>query len=194
MASPVGHLFAGLLATKLFLSPDKAPPASFIILAAVAPDFDMVCALWLAPEDYGLIHGQITHNFGSAFIVGLCFLLFARFMKEQHPVSWFSAGFLAYSSHLLVDLFYYPHGMQIFLPLSDHVVYAFNKNLPFLRMDLGIVDGLLYLPNWITVFKEVLFYGGAFLVFLSLRKVFAKSRSLPSVKEESIAIQRDETY
>jgi inner membrane protein len=103
MPSPVGHALAGL-SVHVLLARDEAelwsaPRAATIVLAALAPDLDLLLKL-----TDGLNHHQAeVHSVGFALIVGLAAFGVFRARRLPRAGAVGVAACLAWGSHLLLD-------------------------------------------------------------------------------------------
>jgi inner membrane protein len=123
MASPVGHGLVGYAvyrATGGAGREDRRTLLWLCVFLAIVPDFDFIPGIfWGQPALY---HRGVSHSLGVA-----CALSFgaAVIYSLQRGTLWADWGrfFLAYASHLLLDLFgpdrRPPYGLPLFWPLSD---------------------------------------------------------------------------
>jgi inner membrane protein len=94
--------------------------ALFGVFAAVAPDLDIIPGLLVGKP--ALYHSGVSHSLGFAILFSLgAGAIFKLGGKAFLPI--FALGFLAYSSHLLLDYLNPdgrpPFGIPLFWPLSS---------------------------------------------------------------------------
>lgn len=122
MATPVGHILAGQVAYRAGSETTRTwgrGLALLCALAAVAPDFDFLPGLLVGTP--ALYHQGVSHSFavGAAFTLVLAMLYRRGFRGVGAP---WGILFLAYASHLVLDLFGPDHrppfGIPLFWPFS----------------------------------------------------------------------------
>lgn len=91
-----------------------------MMVAANAPDFDVVCTLF-GSAAYIHWHRNITHSLIALPLMALLSVAAVRWLGKQ-PVKWMPAFFIALlgvASHLLLDLTN-TYGVRLLLPFSGH--------------------------------------------------------------------------
>lgn len=128
MAGPLGHSLAGVLIYQTAgerARIDGRTAAILCVVAAVAPDLDFLPGLWVGMP--ALYHQGISHSFLFALVVSLALAVGFGRAGRAWPRLW-SVLFLAYTSHLVIDLFgpdaRPPYGVPLLWPLSDHAFLA----------------------------------------------------------------------
>lgn len=137
MATPIGHALVGY-AIHRALAP-TAPARNHValwvcILLSIAPDFDFLPGLLVnQPSRY---HQGVSHSLGAALVVSMATML-CYHKATSAPASqrqWFVLFFLAYASHLFLDVFgpdaRPPYGIPLLWPLSDATFLAPVTLLP----------------------------------------------------------------
>ena len=123
MATPIGHALAGYAVYCAGSTTARAGNCSLLwwcLFLAVSPDLDFLPGIWKGQP--ALHHQGISHSFGFAIFVGL---VAAMALHRKGGTFWAYWGLcvLAYSSHLVMDLFAPdlrpPYGIPLFWPLSD---------------------------------------------------------------------------
>ena len=127
MATPVGHALAGY---AVYCTKDEAAHGDLrllglCLLLAVSPDLDFLPGILEGQP--ALYHQGISHSLGFAVGAGLgAALLYGR--SQRALLSSFLVFTLAYSSHLLIDLFgpdsRPPYGIPLFWPISNETYLA----------------------------------------------------------------------
>lgn len=122
MASPIGHLLAGQLAYRAgsaLTSRKRATLAGLCAFAAIAPDLDFLPGILLGHP--ALYHQGASHSLAAAALFTLILALVYARGPRGLPSIW-PPLFLAYASHLLLDLFgpdrRPPYGIPLFWPFS----------------------------------------------------------------------------
>lgn len=104
---------------------DGRRAAVLCVVAAVAPDLDFLPGLILGTP--ALYHQGISHSFLFALVVSLALAVGFGRAGRAWPRLW-SVVFLAYASHLVIDLFgpdaRPPYGVPLLWPLTDHAFLA----------------------------------------------------------------------
>jgi inner membrane protein len=128
---PLTHTAVGLFLSRAGLNRWTPHATPILILAANAPDIDIVTAAGGA-LNYLHYHRHLTHSLAAMPAMALLPLLLVR-MAGRKPIRWagaFCASLLAVGSHLLLDLTN-SYGIRLFLPFSSN----------WLRLDLtNVVD------------------------------------------------------
>lgn len=128
---PLTHTATGLFLTRAGLGRWTPRAAPIVMLAAIAPDVDILSATggWL---NYLHYHRHLTHSLVAMPVMALLTVLVVR-VAGRKPVHWLGAFFAALigvASHVLLD-FTNIYGMRLFLPFSGE----------WLRLDLtSIID------------------------------------------------------
>lgn len=192
MATPIGHGLAGY-GVSLLLGRRGEPrpllPALVAVAASLAPDLDFLPGLLRGSP--ALYHHGISHSLGFALAAGLLAALLLPLPGwRRRTVFWLV--FLAYSSHLLLDLVgpdaRPPLGIPLFWPLSP------DYHLSPLTLLLGVrhsgvtaaptaewIAAILHWYNLVAVALELLLVGSLVLAASRLRgREPAPSASLPS--------------
>jgi inner membrane protein len=137
MATPLGHVLAGYAIYGFARAPKAGEQPGLTVLGiimAVAPDLDLIPGLVMGQP--ALYHGGISHSLGFALLVSLGVAgIFKMHGKVFLPV--FVVGFLAYSSHLLLDWLGSdgrpPFGIPVFWPFSNETFISPVTVLPGVR-------------------------------------------------------------
>jgi inner membrane protein len=148
VATPVGHSLAAYAVYNFFASRTGRKDCRWLLSSvsvANAPDLDFVPGLFLGQP--ALYHQGITHSLSGAVAVGL--LLAAIFyIRGESFRQVFGFFFLAYLSHLIIDLLgpdkRPPYGIPLFWPISD--VYLISPVSLFWGMHHG---GLVSTEEWL---------------------------------------------
>jgi inner membrane protein len=123
MASPVGH---GLLGYAVYRGTGSAKREDrrtllwLCVFLAIAPDFGFIPGIVLGQP--ALYHQGVSHSLGFALIVSLGAAVVYSLHRGTLWANW-GRFFLAYASHLLLDIFgpdrRPPYGIPLFWPISD---------------------------------------------------------------------------
>jgi inner membrane protein len=128
---PLTHTAVGLFLSRAGLNRWTPHATPILILAANAPDIDIVSAAGGA-LNYLHYHRHLTHSLAAMPVMALLPILLVR-LAGRKPIRWagaFCASMLAVASHLLLDLTN-SYGIRLFLPFSAD----------WLRLDLtNVVD------------------------------------------------------
>lgn len=128
---PLTHTATGLFLSRAGLKHWTPLAAPILMLAANAPDVDIVTALG-GSLNYLHYHRHLTHSLAAMPVMALLPVLLVRVVARK-PVNWlgaFAAAMVAVASHLLLDLTNI-YGMRLLLPFSPK----------WLRLDLtGVID------------------------------------------------------
>jgi inner membrane protein len=128
---PLTHTAVGLFLSRAGLNRWTPRATPILILAANAPDIDIVSAAGGA-LNYLHYHRHLTHSLAAMPVMALLPVLLVR-VAGRKPIRWvgaFCAAMLAVASHLLLDLTN-SYGIRLFLPFSSD----------WLRLDLtNVVD------------------------------------------------------
>lgn len=123
MATPIGHALAGYAvycASAGALRQDRWAFLGLCAGMALAPDLDFVPGIVLGQPV--LYHQGISHSLGAALGVSLGLAVLYGRRRGTVRANW-GRFFLAYASHLILDLFGQdsrpPYGMPLFWPLDD---------------------------------------------------------------------------
>jgi inner membrane protein len=123
MATPLGHVLSGYAIYGFARVPKAGEQPGLALLGvfmAVAPDLDLIPGLVVGLPV--LYHEGISHSLGFALLTSLVAAgIFKMRGKMFFPA--FALGFLAYSSHLLLDWLgpdgRPPYGIPVFWPISS---------------------------------------------------------------------------
>ena len=128
---PLTHTATGLFLSRAGLKHWSPLATPIVVLAANAPDIDIVSALG-GSLDYLHYHRHLTHALAAMPLMALMPVLAVRAVARK-PIRWwgaFAAAMLAVASHLLLDLTNV-YGIRLLLPFSSR----------WLRLDLtSVVD------------------------------------------------------
>ena len=128
---PLTHTAVGLFLSRAGLNRWTPRATAILILAANAPDIDIVTAAGGA-VNYLHYHRHLTHSLAAMPVMALLPVVLVR-VAGRKPIRWmgaFCAAMLAIASHLLLDLTN-RYGIRLFLPFSAD----------WLRLDLtNVVD------------------------------------------------------
>jgi inner membrane protein len=166
MATPLGHVLAGYAIYGFARGPKAGEQLGLAFLGvfmAVAPDLDLIPGLLMGQPV--LYHGGISNSLGFALLTSLvAAAIFKMRGKGFFPV--FSLGFLAYSSHLLLDWLGLdgrpPYGIPVFWPISNETFLSPAPVLPGVR-HAGVtnasisewIQGILSWHNVVAIAIEV---------------------------------------
>ena len=134
MATPIGHLLAGQVAYRVGSEATGARSVALAALcwvSAVAPDLDFLPGFLVGTP--ALFHQGVSHSIfvGLAFAIVLAILY--RGITSRLPAA-VLVVFLAYLSHLILDLFgpdhRPPYGIPLFWPLSQTTYLSPTTLLP----------------------------------------------------------------
>lgn len=154
MATPVGHSLAAYAVYKFFASRTGNKGYRWLLLSvavANAPDLDFIPGLFLGQP--ALYHQGATHSLSCAVTLGLLLagMLYGRGGSFGQL---FGFGFLAYSSHLILDMFgpdgRPPYGIPLFWPISN--AHLISPMPLFLGMHHG---GLVSTAEWFKAIFSV---------------------------------------
>ena len=129
MATPVGHILAGLaIGASVNKVPGLLRRAVAAAFLAAAPDLDFLPGI-LVGQPARFHHAQ-THSLGFVFLVSALVALAAR----RNKGSWAALAGVAYASHLLLDILTVddglPYGIPLFWPLSVQTIQSPVTLLP----------------------------------------------------------------
>jgi inner membrane protein len=123
MASPIGHALMGYAVYRATSSPKREDSRTLLWLClglAIAPDLDFVPGIVLGQP--ALYHQGISHSLGVAVVVSLGVALAYSLNRGTIWTDW-GRFFLAYTSHLFIDMFgpdrRPPYGIPALWPFSD---------------------------------------------------------------------------
>lgn len=126
MSLPVLHSLAGYGVYRAGASTGSSLNRLFLpycVLLANLPDFDFLPGVLI--HDASFFHRTFTHSFAACFIVAVAGGLLWRFFAKM---SFFRASilsFVAYASHLMLDLTSVgPKGLQLMWPFSATLYYG----------------------------------------------------------------------
>jgi inner membrane protein len=175
MATPIGHGLAGLAAYVALRKPDDPcsagrRAAALALLAmcfAIAPDLDFIPGILVGRP--ALYHHGVSHSLGFCLLgATIGALLFRKLGRSFAAV--FVLLFVAYGSHLVVDLFgpdgRPPTGIPMFWPLSDEhfhspvtllvkITHSPATDSPI----AGWINGVVSWNNLLAITVEVLLIG-----------------------------------
>jgi inner membrane protein len=115
---PLTHTAVGLFLSRAGLGRWSPRATPILLLAANAPDIDVVSAAGGALS-YLHYHRHLTHALAAMPLLALAPVLLVRFAGRK-PVNWigaFCAALVAVAAHLLLD-FTNVYGIRLFLPFS----------------------------------------------------------------------------
>jgi inner membrane protein len=123
VATPVGHSLAGFAVSSFFVQPTHRHRISLLALVVVmanAPDLDFIPGILIGKP--ALYHHGITHSLGLAVLISLAAATIMRIDKIS-LAGRFRICFLAYVSHLVLDLFgpdeRFPYGIPLLWPVGS---------------------------------------------------------------------------
>jgi inner membrane protein len=128
MASPIGHGLMGYAVYRATVSAKREDRRALLWLCvglAVVPDFDFIPGIVLGQP--ALYHQGLSHSLGFAVVVSSGI---AVAYSRNRGTFWADWGrfFLAYASHLLIDMFgpdrRPPYGIPVLWPVSDAHYHA----------------------------------------------------------------------
>ena len=136
------HTATGLFLARAGLKKWSPGATAIVVLAANAPDIDIVSAL-RGSLNYLHYHRHITHSVLAMPVMAILPVLLVRFIGRK-PVQWigaFCASLIAIASHLLLDLTNV-YGIRLLLPFSER----------WLRLDLtSVIDGWIWVIFAISI-------------------------------------------
>ena len=94
-----------------------------LLVMLLAPDADMLLGP-LTGQPLMHFHNQFSHSVFVGVAAAVLFAIVCRWIVGGRWVFWVLAGFLAYLSHLLIDIATFGRGVQLFWPISDARVSA----------------------------------------------------------------------
>ena len=112
------HTATGLLLSRAGLNRLTPQAAAIVMLAANAPDVDIVTLLG-GPIAYLHYHRHLTHSFLAMPVMAILCVLLVRGISRK-PVRWlgaFVAALIGVASHLLLD-YTNGYGIRLLLPFS----------------------------------------------------------------------------
>lgn len=183
MPLPVGHALAGLALRQVrpvFFSPRGWLDALLLMFLANLPDADFLPGLLLGRPN--LHHHGPFHSLGAALGVALLGAALLRWRGRRFaPAA--ALIFLAFASHLLLDIFALdlvaPFGIPLFWPLSGgHVIAARPLFLNITRSAASgdFFPSLFNAHNLAAALRECVLLGGAALAAVMLRRRAAGKR------------------
>jgi inner membrane protein len=123
MASPVGHGLIGYAIYRVTASAEREDRRTLLcicLLLAIAPDFDFVPGI--VSGQPALYHQGISHSLGVALVVSFGIAVTYSLTKGTLWADW-GRFFLAYASHLMIDMFgpdrRPPYGIPLLWPIND---------------------------------------------------------------------------
>jgi inner membrane protein len=121
VATPIGHALAGYAVYRVsaYKREDRRTLLWLCLFLAIAPDFDFAPGILMGQPS--LYHQGISHSLGLASVVSLILALVYGLNRGTVWAEW-SWFFLAYASHLVIDLFGRdarpPYGIPLFWPIG----------------------------------------------------------------------------
>jgi inner membrane protein len=115
---PLTHTATGLFLSRAGLKRATPGATAILLLAANAPDVDVVTAFG-GPLEYLNYHRHLTHSLLAAPVMALLPVLLVRYLGRR-PVRWLPAFFislLGVASHLALD-YTNKYGIRLLLPFS----------------------------------------------------------------------------
>ena len=113
------HTAAGLFMSRAGLNRWTPQASAILMLAANAPDIDVVSALG-GPVSYLHFHRHLTHSLVAMPVVAILCVLLVRVVSRK-PVRWlgaFAGAFIGVASHLALD-YTNGYGIRLLLPFSQ---------------------------------------------------------------------------
>lgn len=175
MATPIGHGLAGCVVFFFLKKGRDYGDTSLLFLTvffAIAPDLDFLPGI-LAGKP-ALYHHGISHSLVFGLAAGLLGGLAIR-NEDRAFFSVFLLTFLAYTSHLVLDLFgpdgRTPYGIPLFWPLSSHHFLSPVQLFPGVHhgqtTDASIgewLQGIFHWRNLLSIGTEILVIAPAALL------------------------------
>lgn len=165
MASPVGHLLAGLGAAALAPGARGGSPSrstvGWAVLLANLPDADI--ALGLFAGSLGAFHRSGSHSIAATLAVGVAAWAWIRSRGGGEAAAWGLWAASVFGSHLLLDILVRdpspPYGIQLFWPVSAS--FYMSPITPLRRFDYadpgkGLVESVFSPGNLVTAGLELL--------------------------------------
>ena len=179
MPSPIAHSSLAFLAwplVKRTLDPTLSPTrctilASLLLLWLNLPDLDIIVGP-LAGRPLMYYHNGFSHSFLVALGMALPFAFICCKIAGGNAARHFLIGFLAYSSHVLLDALTWGPGVQALWPITE---IRFSSPVPLF---LGVRHSVNAPYYWhlLTAANDAVFGVGVFLVIY-----FARKRSKPPI-------------
>lgn len=166
MATPVGHILAGYAISHLARGEVKRRllfPVGLCVFMAIAPDLDFLPGLFL--DRPAMFHGELLHSLGIALALNLFVAGFLRIFGLPFG-QMFSLGFLAYTSHLVLDMLQpdgrVPYGIPFLWPISQAYWLSPLPVFPGVHhvsstsaSTAEFIQGVLSLHNLLTIAFEI---------------------------------------
>lgn len=181
MPSSIGHGLAGLVLEGFSrLHPAGRPPAArrrggrsvldrlgfaaLLVFAANAPDLDFIPGILIGEADR--FHHGPAHSLGAAVLFGLGATLIAWLCRARRPLHFGLWMALAFSSHLLLDMFSLdkrpPNGVPLLWPLTDRyfvVAYPLFMDIQRTAGEPNFLRSLIREHNFDAMFWELVIMG-----------------------------------
>jgi inner membrane protein len=193
MPSPVGHILAGVLVSRV--KPSKPSRSlllqtAFCIFMANAPDLDLLPGL--LQNQPLLFHGDFMHSLFVGLLVSLAAATVVHWLAHQGKAA-LVLGSAAYASHLLMDWTRadgrLPYGIPLFWPFSSRYFIAPIQLFPGFRHG-GVttaatgefIRGILDWGNIQVIFVEIVLIIPLILLVEWMRRCAENRASSRSVK------------
>lgn len=152
MATPIGHSLAGIAIGTAFVVPGQRHRRALIVVAlflANVPDLDRGPGILVGKP--ALYHQGIVHSLGFAFVASLVLGAFSTLARVSSSKFSFLLAFLAYTSHLVLDLFgpdsRPPYRIPIFWPFCG---LYFRSSIPLLLGVHHVASTNASVAEWVS--------------------------------------------
>ncbi len=179
MPSPVGHSLAGLVIAGFGAGDSRRPRQeggqwralltslglmAALVFAANAPDLDFLPGILRGDPDR--FHHGPAHSLGAAVVFALAAAFGARIARARRPLQFGLLMGLAFSSHLLLDMFSLdkrpPSGVPLLWPLTAHyysIGYPLFLDIQRQPAEPNFVKSVLLAHNAHAMFWEFVIMG-----------------------------------
>lgn len=162
MPTPIGHSLTTLGLAEVS-EVRKIARVVFLLIAGLLPDIDLLLDKFSVLREMGFYHQGITHTFVASFVFSSVVYLFTRDFR------WAFVVFLAYSLHVVLDLFMIdtrpPIGFKPFWPFYNALI-----NIPVLPgVDKSSLHALVSFRTARTLCWETAFFSYIYIIILGVK-------------------------